>query len=76
MDGETLVDILRRLPSTAGLRTLLLKSRQPQPLSISDAECAPLNSSNLLAQVALALALCQESPTSGWEPERSGIQIL
>jgi CheY-like chemotaxis protein len=49
MDGSTVIDILRRLPSTSDLRTMLCKER-----------CTPFDSSELLVQVAEALALCQE----------------
>jgi CheY-like chemotaxis protein len=61
MDGETLVDILRRLPSTAQLRTMLLKPRQPQRLGV--------NPSNLLEQIISALAHCQESPMNDVDSE-------
>lgn len=76
MDGSTLVDILRRLPSTGELRTMLFKPRHPQHSQVSEAERAPLNSSELLAQVALALALCRESPTPEVESEWSGMRAL
>jgi DNA-binding response OmpR family regulator len=52
MDGSTVIDILRRLPSTSELRTMLFKER--------GAPREPVNSSELLVQVAEALALCQE----------------
>jgi CheY-like chemotaxis protein len=76
MDGATLVDILRRLPSTAQLRTLLLKPRQPQHPRGSEAIVAALNPCNLLEQIALALALCQETPAPGFDPDHSQLPIL
>ncbi len=71
MDGATLVDILRRLPSTGELRTMLFKSRTKQESPTGEAERAPTDSSDLLAQVARALALCRESSTPESESERS-----
>jgi CheY-like chemotaxis protein len=76
MDGSTVVDILRQLPSTGELRTMLFKPRQPQRSSVSEAERAPLNSSELLVQVALALALCRESPAPESESERIEMRML
>jgi CheY-like chemotaxis protein len=76
MDGSTVADILRRLPSTGELRTMLLKPRQPQHSPVGELECTPLNSSELLAQVAMALALCQESPTPEWESDKFGVRVL
>jgi two-component system, OmpR family, alkaline phosphatase synthesis response regulator PhoP len=63
MDGATLIDILRRLPSTGDLRTMLLKPRTVRASTSGDAERTAVGGSDLLAQVALALALCQEFPT-------------
>lgn len=62
MDGATLIDILRRLPSTGDLRTMLLKPRQARYLPVSEAEQSQYDASHLLTQVALALAICQDTP--------------
>ena len=71
MDGSTIIEFLGHLPSTATLPTLLFKPRlgaaqsQPQPGCLG---ASPMNSSELLQQVALALALCR--PRAGQaEPE-------
>jgi CheY-like chemotaxis protein len=61
MDGSTATDILRRLPSTARIPTMLLR-----PALIPAAEHkggdseAPYNRTELLLQIAHVLALCQE----------------
>jgi hypothetical protein len=76
MDGTTLIDILRRLPSTGDLRTMLFKPRQPQPSAVGDTKRIALNSSDLLAQIGLALALCQESPGPDLETECQGMRTM
>jgi CheY-like chemotaxis protein len=76
MDGATVVDILRRLPSTGELRTMLFKPRQRQHSVGTEAERAPLNSSDVLAQVALALALCHESSPPELEPEQYRMRVM
>ena len=61
MDGSTAADILRRLPSTARIPTLLL--RPALILAAGDREpdaAAADNRTALLLQVAHVLALCQE----------------
>jgi two-component system, OmpR family, alkaline phosphatase synthesis response regulator PhoP len=73
MDGLTLADILRRLPSTSDLRTMLLKSRQPPP---NETERLPINSDDLLAQVSQALDLCRESAVPDSESEWSGMRVM
>lgn len=76
MDGSTAMDILRRLPSTAGIPTLLLKPRPHRlmPMSLQgDAIRAgvmqPLNPGAMLAQVAEALALCEQMQMQMQEEE-------
>lgn len=69
MDGATLIDILRRLPSTGELRTMLLKPRKARCLPVNEREQAHHSASDLLTQVALALALCQDSPACDLETE-------
>lgn len=76
MEGSTLIDILRRLPSTGELRTMLLRPGQTERAPGGELKSAPLNSSELLAQVALALALCEESPTRQLDSERSPTYIV
>ncbi len=76
MDGTTLIDILRRLPSTSDLRTMLFKPRQPRPPSAGETDSIPLNSSQLLAQLGLALALCRESPGPDLETECQGMGTM
>lgn len=63
MDGSTVVDILRRLPSTWDLRTMLFK---PRWVRQSEAQGEP--QTELLVQVAEVLALCQAA-TDTPEPE-------
>jgi CheY-like chemotaxis protein len=60
MDGSTVIDILRRLPSTSDLRTMLFKERGAPPSAGTTAHREPVNSSELLLQIAEILALCQE----------------
>lgn len=76
MDGVTLVDILRRLPSTSELRTMLLKARRSQGLSSAEPECPRLNSSELLAQIGHALELCREPLAPALEAEKSSTSIV
>jgi DNA-binding response OmpR family regulator len=66
MDGATVQEILQRLPSTAGIPTLLLKPRAHKlmPLTLqADGMFAnrtqPLNPGELLYQVASTLAMCR-----------------
>ena len=56
MDGSTAADILRRLPSTIGIPTILL---QPCSAPAADAE-PPYNRTELLLQVAQVMALCRD----------------
>ncbi|HWD20868.1 MAG TPA: response regulator [Verrucomicrobiae bacterium] len=51
IDGATVADILRRLPSTASITTVLLDSA-------STAESSPFNRTQLLLQMANILSLC------------------
>ncbi|HZM05685.1 MAG TPA: response regulator [Candidatus Saccharimonadales bacterium] len=67
MDGSTVLDILRRLPSTTHLPTLLLKPRahrlMPDALRREAANkglVEPLNPSDLLITVGHILARCEE----------------
>jgi len=55
MDGVTAAEILRRLPSTAAIPMILLRMPAME-------EEAPYNRTELLLEVARALALCQEMP--------------
>jgi CheY-like chemotaxis protein len=62
MDGSTIIRILRSLPSTTALATMLLDHRWQYAASASRsrrAEHDSLNSSELLRQVAVALTLCR-----------------
>jgi CheY-like chemotaxis protein len=66
MDGPTVLEILHRLPSTAGIPTLLLKPRahrlMPRPLQIAGTRAGltqPLNPGELLRQVGNTLAQCR-----------------
>jgi hypothetical protein len=61
MDGSTVIDILRRLPSTETVPSMLLQPRSHAfggKSAESPLEPYRLNSSALLRQVALALAVC------------------
>lgn len=69
MDGATVVDILRRLPSTGRVPSLLFKPRWRVSTLITPAqrdEVDSINSTELLARVALALQICE---TDGQETE-------
>jgi CheY-like chemotaxis protein len=62
MDGAAVIGILRRLPGTAALATLLLKPRGHNPSAQTRSwrrQNSSLNSSKLMQEVAFALALCQ-----------------
>jgi CheY-like chemotaxis protein len=66
MDGSTVMDILRRLPSTNHIPALLLKPRphrlMPLPLqneAIRAGSVRPLDTGEMLMQVANTIALCE-----------------
>jgi CheY-like chemotaxis protein len=70
MDGLTVIDILRRLPSTGTLPTMLF---QPRP--VLGANPSPL----VLQQVAQALALCgqkDEGSPAEWESDAMSFHPL
>jgi response regulator RpfG family c-di-GMP phosphodiesterase len=74
MEGMTLKEILRRLPSTGAIPTLLLKPRPHRlmPLSLQEdgiraGVLQPLNASEMLRQVADALALCRTLDLEKWD---------
>jgi CheY-like chemotaxis protein len=61
LDGPTVIDILRRLPSTRGLPAMLFQPRPsaaPDQSQTGSTEIGPPKSSELLQQVALALVFC------------------
>lgn len=77
MDGATAVEILHRLPSTGSIPTLLLKPRphrlMPAVLRADGIRAGlvrPLDSGELLVQVADALALCRNLDLEKREMER------
>jgi CheY-like chemotaxis protein len=66
MDGATVVDILRRLPSTWDVRTMLFKPRWVRQSAGKEGQLEP--QTELLVQVGEALALCQAAADTP-EPE-------
>jgi hypothetical protein len=60
MDGPTVIDIMRRLPSTETVPSMVIQPRLPaSPGQSGEPQYGRLNSSALLQQVAVALAACR-----------------
>jgi DNA-binding response OmpR family regulator len=76
MDGSTMIGVLQWLPSTAALATILLPSRAPghkvQSRGVR-AENGALDSTELLRQVAFALALCDAARQEAARPHGRGV---
>jgi CheY-like chemotaxis protein len=76
MDGPTMIGVLQWLPSTAGLATILLPSRGLSREVHSRGarpESDALDSSELLRQVAFALALCDAARQEAARPNGRGV---
>ncbi len=76
MDGSTMIGVLQWLPSTAALATILLPSRGPsREVHARGArpEVGAVDSSELLRQVAFALALCDAARQEAARPHGRGV---
>jgi hypothetical protein len=76
MDGSTMIGVLRWLPSTADLATILLPVRGPGRELHSrgvEPKNGALDSSELLRQVAFAFALCDAARQEAARPHGRGV---
>ena len=68
MDGSTAADILRRLPSTSEIPSILLRNSDVPSVS-------PYNRTALLQQIAHVLSVCQEDTSDKYSQERAEILV-
>jgi CheY-like chemotaxis protein len=68
MDGSTAADILRRLPSTAEIPSILLRNSESSSAS-------PHNRTALLQQIAHVLSLCEDTASDGNLHDRTELYV-